>query len=147
HVVIIGGGIVGTCAAEIAVGMRARVTILDNNAKRLKQLDEYFQGRVRTMMSNPYNIENAVADADLVIGSVLIPGAKSPRLVTEEMVKQMRTGSVIVDVAVDQGGCIETLDRVTSHSDPTYTKYGVVHYGVPNIPGAVPYTSTMALTN
>lgn len=147
HTVIIGGGVVGTCAAEMAVGLRSRVTILDNSPKRLKQLDELFQGRTQNIMSNDFNIENAVISADLLIGAVLIPGAKAPKIVKEEYVKQMRAGAAIVDVAIDQGGCIETIDRVTTHDQPTYIKYGVVHYGVANIPGAVPYTSTIALTN
>ncbi|GAB7388746.1 alanine dehydrogenase [Bacillaceae bacterium] len=147
HVVIIGGGVVGTNAAKIAVGLRAKVTILDNNPNRLRELDDLFNGRAQVIMSNSYNIERAVAGADLLIGAVLVPGAKAPRIVTEEMVKQMKTGSVIVDVAVDQGGCIETVDRVTTHDNPTYTKHGVVHYSVANMPGAVPHTSTLALTN
>jgi len=110
-------------------------------------LDDMFGGRVRTLMSNPYTIDQAVRKADLLIGAVLIPGAKTPRLVTEDMVKAMKKGAVIVDVAVDQGGSIETVDRATTHSDPTYVKHGVVHYAVANIPGAVPRTSTLALTN
>ncbi|MEB3101957.1 alanine dehydrogenase [Ferviditalea candida] len=147
HVTIIGGGIVGTNAATMAAGLRAKVTILDNSAKRLRELDDMFGGRAEILMSNEYNIERSVASADLLIGAVLIPGAKAPRLVSESMVKQMKPGSVIVDVAVDQGGCIETVDRVTSHSEPTYEKHGVLHYSVPNMPGAVPRTSTFALTN
>ncbi|GAX88609.1 alanine dehydrogenase [Effusibacillus lacus] len=147
NVVIIGGGIVGANAAQIALGMRAKVTILENNPKRLRELDEQFQGRVQVIMSNAYNIAKAVSEADLLIGAVLLPGAKAPRLVTEEMVSRMKPGSVIVDVAVDQGGCIETVDRVTTHDNPTYLKHGVVHYCVANIPGAVPHTSTLALTN
>ncbi|TLS38615.1 alanine dehydrogenase [Pseudalkalibacillus caeni] len=147
HVVIVGGGIVGTNAATIALGLRAKVTILENNSKRIRELDNLFGGQVQVIMSNPYNIEKAVVNADLVIGAVLVPGARAPRLVTKEMVKQMRSGSVIIDVAIDQGGCIETIDRVTTHDEPTYTRYGVVHYGVANMPGAVPYTSTIALTN
>jgi alanine dehydrogenase len=147
EVVIIGGGVVGTNAAKMAMGMGANVTILDVNPDRLRQLDDLFGGRLRTLMSNSYNIAQAVKKADLLIGAVLIPGRRAPRLVTEEMVKSMQPGSVIIDVAIDQGGSIETIDRVTSHSEPTYVKYDVVHYAVPNIPGAVPRTSTIALTN
>lgn len=147
EVVIIGGGVVGTNAAKIAVGMGANVTILDVNPDRLRQLDDLFEGKLRTLMSNSFNIAEAVKKADLLIGSVLIPGRRAPRLVTEEMVKNMQPGAVIVDVAIDQGGSIETIDRVTSHSEPTYVKHGVVHYAVPNIPGAVPRTATIALTN
>jgi len=147
NVTIIGGGIVGTNAAKMAIGLGAGVTIIDNNAQRLREIDNAFNGRVRTLMSNPYNIAASVAKADLLVGAVLIPGARAPHLVTEEMVKAMTPGSVIVDVAIDQGGSIETIDRVTTHSDPTYLKYGVVHYSVANIPGAVARTSTFALTN
>lgn len=147
EVVIIGGGVVGTNAAKIAVGMGAQVTILDKSAKRLAYLDDVFSGRVKTIMSNDYNIAQAVKKADLVIGAVLIPGAKAPKLVTEDMVKAMKTGSVIVDVAIDQGGSFETIDRITTHDHPTYEKYGVIHYAVANMPGAVARTSTLALTN
>ncbi len=147
QVVIIGGGIVGTNAAKMAVGMGARVTILDNSGDRLAYLDDIFAGRVMTVMSNSFNIAKWVEKADLLIGAVLIPGAKAPKLVSEEMVKTMEMGSVIVDVAIDQGGSIETIDRVTTHSDPTYMKHGVVHYSVANMPGAVSRTSTFALTN
>ena len=147
QVVIIGGGTVGTNAAKIAVGLRARVTIIDNNIHRLRELDDIFNGRVSTVMSNSYNIAECVKQADLLIGAVLIPGAKTPILVTEEMVKTMKKGSVIVDVAIDQGGSIETCDHVTTHDEPTFTKHGVIHYSVANIPGAVARTSTLALTN
>ncbi len=147
EVVIIGGGVVGTNAARIALGLGARVTILEKSLERMRYLEDIFQGRAVTFMSNPFNIEQAVKRADLLIGAVLIPGAKAPKLVTEEMVKQMKKGAVIVDVAVDQGGIIETIDRATSHSNPTYMKHGVVHYAVANIPGAVPRTSTFALTH
>ncbi|MDQ0339155.1 alanine dehydrogenase [Caldalkalibacillus uzonensis] len=147
RVVIIGGGVVGTNAAKMAMGLGAQVTILDINPERLRELDDLYGGRLQTLMSNSYNIETAVKQADLVIGAVLIPGARAPKLVTEDMVKQMSPGSVIVDVAIDQGGSIETIDRVTTHSDPTYVKHGVVHYAVANMPGAVPRTSTIALTN
>jgi len=146
-VVIIGGGIVGTNAAKMAIGLGADVTIIDINANRLRQLDDQFHGRLHTLVSNSYNIAQAVQQADLLIGAVLIPGARAPRLVTEDMVKSMSPGSVIVDVAIDQGGSIETIDRITTHSDPTYVKHGVVHYAVANMPGAVPRTSTIALTN
>jgi len=147
NVVIIGGGTVGTNAAKIAVGMGAHVTIIDINTERLRYLDDIFSGRIQTRVSNEYVIAASVSRADLVIGSVLIPGARAPKLVTAEMVKQMAPGAVIVDVAVDQGGCIETIDRVTTHRDPVYERFGVIHYAVPNIPGAVPRTSTYALTN
>ncbi len=147
YVVIIGGGIVGTNAARMAVGLGAQVTIIEKNLNRLIYLDDMFKGRVKTIMSNAYNIEQEVAKADLLVGAVLIPGAKAPRLVTEGMVKGMKPGSVIVDVAIDQGGSIETIDRVTTHSDPVYLKHGVVHYSVANMPGAVARTSTFALTN
>lgn len=147
EVVIVGGGIVGENAAKVAVGFGASVTVLDINAMRLRELDNQFQGRLKTVISNPYTIAEAVKKADLLIGAVLIPGAKTPKLVTEEMVKTMQPGSAIVDVAIDQGGSIETIDRITTHSNPTYEKYGVVHYAVANIPGAVARTSTQALTN
>lgn len=146
-VTIVGGGMAGTNAARIAVGMGAEVTILDLNPERLRQLEDIFGSSVQTLISNPYNIAESVKDSDLVIGSVLIPGAKAPKLVTEEMVKSMRPGSVIVDIAIDQGGSFETTDRVTTHDDPTYIKHGVVHYAVANMPGAVPRTATIALTN
>lgn len=146
-VTIIGGGVVGTHAARIALGLGAHVTILDISAKRLSELEEIFGSQIQTLISNPLTIEEAVKDADLVVGAVLIPGSKAPKLVTEDMVKQMRPGSVIVDVAVDQGGVIETADRVTTHDEPVYLKHNVLHYAVANIPGAVPRTSTIALTN
>jgi len=147
QVVIIGGGVVGTNAAKMAVGMGARVTIIDKSADRLAYLDDIFGARVVTVMSNSYNIASWVKKADLLIGAVLIPGAKAPKLVTEEMVKTMEVGSVIVDVAIDQGGSVVTCDHATTHSDPTYIKHGVVHYSVANMPGAVSRTSTLALTN
>ncbi|MBN9654972.1 alanine dehydrogenase [Halobacillus sp. GSS1] len=146
-VVIIGGGIVGTNAAKIAIGLGAHVTVLDLNPNRLRELDDQFGKDIQTMMSNPFNIAEAVKEADLVIGAVLIPGAKAPKLVTEDMVKEMKDGSVIVDVAIDQGGNFETVDHITTHDDPIYEKHGVLHYAVANIPGAVPRTSTIALTN
>lgn len=146
-VTIIGGGVVGTNAAKMAVGLGADVTIIDLNADRLRQLDDIFSHQIKTLISNPVNIADAVAEADLLICAVLIPGAKAPTLVTEEMVKQMKPGSVIVDVAIDQGGIVETVDHITTHDQPTYEKHGVVHYAVANMPGAVPRTSTIALTN
>ncbi|MBY0598914.1 alanine dehydrogenase [Bacillus bingmayongensis] len=146
-VTIIGGGQAGTNAAKIAVGLGADVTIIDLSAERLRQLDDIFGNQVKTLMSNPYNIAQAVKESDLVIGAVLIPGAKAPKLVTEEMIKSMEPGSVVVDIAIDQGGIFETTDRITTHDNPTYEKHGVVHYAVANMPGAVPRTSTLALTN
>ncbi|MBP6787140.1 MAG: alanine dehydrogenase [Candidatus Promineofilum sp.] len=146
NVVIIGGGVVGTNAAHIALGMNANVVILDTNLDRLRFLEHVLHGRLTTVASNSYNIAEAVQSADLVIGGVLIKGARAPRLVTREMVSTMRQGSVIADVAVDQGGCVETI-HATTHSDPTYIVDGVVHYGVANMPGAVPRTSTLALSN
>jgi len=147
NVTIIGGGTVGTNAAKMAIGLGAGVTIIDNSATRLREIDDAFNGRVRTLMANPFNIANSVAKSDLLVGAVLVPGARTPHIVTEDMVKAMSPGSVIVDVAIDQGGSIATIDRVTTHSNPTYVKYGVVHYAVANIPGAVARTSTFALTN
>jgi alanine dehydrogenase len=146
-VTIIGGGIVGTNAAKMAIGLGADVTIIDLSADRLRQLDDIFGNQIKTLMSNPMNIAEAVAEADLLIGAVLIPGAKAPKLVKEEMVKSMKPGSVIVDVAIDQGGIVETCDHVTTHDNPTFVKHGVIHYSVANMPGAVPRTSTIALTN
>ena len=147
QVVIIGGGVVGTNAAKIALGMRARVTIIDLSIERLRYLDDIFGGKVCTVMSNNYNIAHWTQQADLLVGAVLIPGAKTPQLVTEDMVKNMKRGSVIIDVAIDQGGSIATCDRVTTHDNPTFVKHGVIHYSVANIPGAVSRTSTLALTN
>jgi alanine dehydrogenase len=146
NVVIIGGGIVGTNAAQIALGMGANVTIIDLNVDRLRQLDLQLHGRLTTLASNRVTIGDAVADADLLIGGVLLPGARAPRLVSAEMIDRMRTGSVVVDVAIDQGGCIETA-KPTTHSKPTYEVSGVIHYCVTNMPGAVPRTSTIALSN
>lgn len=146
-VVILGGGIVGTNAAKMAVGLGANVIVLEKSIDRMRYLDDTFGGRIRTLMSNPVHIASAVQRADLLIGAVLIPGARAPKLVTEGMVKTMKKGAVIVDVAVDQGGTIETVDRVTTHEQPTYVKHGVLHYAVANMPGAVPRTSTLALTN
>jgi len=146
NVCIIGGGIVGTNAAKIALGMGAKVTLVDLNLNRLRELDDIFSGRVYTLASNAYNVERAASEADLLIGGVLIPGAAAPKIVTKGMVSMMKKGAVIVDVAIDQGGCIETA-RPTTHSDPSYVVHGVVHYCVTNMPAAVPNTSTLALTN
>ena len=145
-VVIIGGGVVGTNAAKMAAGLGARVTILDTNLDRLRQLDDIFMGKVQTLASNKAHLADACRRADLLIGGVLIPGASAPKLVTHEMVRSMKKGSVIVDVAIDQGGCVETA-HATTHSDPVYEVDGVIHYCVANMPGAVPRTSTIALTN
>ncbi len=145
-VTIVGGGIVGTNAAKMAIGLGADVTLLDISADRLRQLDDQFGGRLKTLMSDKHNLEVAVERADLLVGAVLIPGARAPKLVTEEMVKTMEAGSVIVDVAIDQGGSIETIDRITTHDNPVYEKHGVLHYAVANMPGAVARTSTLALT-
>jgi alanine dehydrogenase len=146
NVVILGGGTVGTNAAKMAVGLGARVTIIDLDADRLRYLDDIFFGQIETLMSNPYNIEDSVSKADLLIGGVLIVGAEAPKLVTRPMISSMKKGAVVVDVAVDQGGCCETT-QPTTHSRPTYVVDDVVHYCVANMPGAVPRTSTFALTN
>ncbi|GAB3726755.1 alanine dehydrogenase [Spirosoma lituiforme] len=146
NVLILGGGIVGTQAAKMAAGLGAHVTIMDVSLARLRYLSDIMPPNVQTMMSNEYNIREMIKTSDLIIGAVLIPGAKAPHLITREMLKQMRTGTVLVDVAVDQGGCIETCSP-TTHEDPTFIIDGVVHYCVANMPGAVPYTSTLALTN
>ena len=146
NVVIVGGGIVGTNAAKMALGLGAKVTIIDLSLNRLRDLDDIFNGRVYTLASNSYNIGRAASEADLLIGGVLIPGAAAPKLVTAAMVSRMKRGAVIVDVAIDQGGCIETA-RPTTHTDPSYVVDGVVHYCVTNMPAAVPNTSTLALTN
>lgn len=146
EVVIVGGGVVGTHAAKMAAGLGARVTIMDINSSRLVYLDDVFNGRVSTVLYNEYTVAEMVKKADLLIGAVLVTGAKAPKTVTEAMVKTMKKGAVIVDVAIDQGGSIETIDRVTTHDNPCYEKYGVIHYSVANMPGAVPRTSTYALT-
>jgi alanine dehydrogenase len=146
-VVVIGAGTVGANAVKIAVGMGAQVTVIDRSEDRLRYLDDLYGGRIKTVVSNQFYIEQAVRYADLLIGAVLVVGAKAPKLVTEEMVKKMKPGSVIVDVSIDQGGSIETMDRVTTHSDPVYERHGVIHYSVANMPGAVARTSTFALTN
>lgn len=145
-VMILGGGIVGTEAAKMAAGMGADVTILDLSLPRLRYLDDVMPANVKTLMSSEYNIREMITDHDLIIGAVLIPGAKAPKLITRDMLKDMRPGTVLVDVAVDQGGCFETT-KPTTHQDPTYIIDDVVHYSVANMPGAVPYTSTLALTN
>ncbi len=146
RVVIIGGGVVGTNAAKIAVGMGAHVTIIDNNLDRLRELDDIFLSKISTLASSAYMIHDAISQADLIVGAVLVPGAAAPKLVTKSMLKDVPNGAVIVDVAVDQGGCIETT-HPTTHSNPTYYVEGVLHYCVANMPGAVPRTSTFALTN
>jgi alanine dehydrogenase len=146
HVTIIGGGVVGTNAARIALGLGAKTTVVDVSLNRLRELDDHFGGRLGTLASNSYNLAHVTREADLVIGAVLIPGATAPRIVTRAMVAGMKKGAVIVDVAIDQGGCVETA-RPTSHSNPSYLVDGVVHYCVTNMPGAVPHTSTLALTN
>lgn len=145
HVVVVGAGNSGAHAVQMAAGMGARVTVLDLDTRKLEALDTEYRGRIVTLMSNPANIEHAVADADLLIGAVLIPAAKAPIVVTEKMVARMQPGSVIVDIAIDQGGCIETI-RPTSHQKPTYQEHGVIHYAVPNMPALVGRTSTMGLT-
>lgn len=146
EVVIIGAGGVGLNAAKMAVGLGARVTILDINKNRLAYIDDVFNGRVSTLVCNEYNVAEMAKKADLLVGAVLVTGAKAPKIVKAEMVKAMKKGSVIVDVAIDQGGSVETIDRVTTHDNPCYEKYGVIHYSVANMPGAVPKTSTYALT-
>lgn len=146
NVVIIGGGVVGTEAAKMAVGLGAKVTIIDRNLDRLRQLDDIFLSKVQTLASSPYAIQEAISHADLVIGAVLVVGAAAPKLVTREMLHLVPNGSVLVDVAVDQGGCFETT-HATTHSNPTYYEEGVLHYCVANMPGAVPRTSTFGLTN
>jgi alanine dehydrogenase len=146
HVVVLGAGVVGLNAIKVAAGMGARVTALDRSLPTLRYLDDIFGNRIETLWSNEQHVEDSVAEADLVIGAVLIPGAAAPRLVTRHMLKRMQPGSVIVDVAVDQGGCVETT-RPTTHADPVYFVDGVLHYAVANMPGALPRTSTIALTN
>jgi alanine dehydrogenase len=145
-VVIIGGGVVGTEAAKMAIGLGAHVTMIDKNLDRLRQLDDIFLSKIQTLASSRYQIHEAISHADLVIGAVLVVGAAAPKLVTRDMLKDIPNGSVLVDVAVDQGGCFETT-RATTHSNPTYYEEGVLHYCVANMPGAVPRTSTFALTN
>lgn len=146
-VVVVGAGTVGINAARMAMGLGADVTIMDINLKRLSEIDHTFNSKIKTLASNSMNLKTAVSSADLLISTILIPGAKAPKIITEDMVKSMAKGSVIVDVAIDQGGSVETVDRATTHQNPTFEKYGVIHYSVANIPGAVARTSTMALTN
>lgn len=146
QVVIIGAGTVGMNAAKIATGLGARVTIADISKKRLAYIDDIFHGRVSTLVSNPYNLSQIITQADLLISGVLVAGARAPKLVTEEMVRTMKKGSVIIDIAIDQGGSVETIDRITTHENPCFEKYGVVHYSVANMPGSLPKTSTYALT-
>lgn len=146
HVVVIGGGTVGACASLVAAGMGAKVTLLELKLDRIRSLEHVMPKNVTLLASNHYNMEKAIQEADILIGAVLIPGAKAPRVVSEELVKQIKPGSVLVDVAIDQGGCVET-SRPTTHRDPVYQVYNVIHYCVSNIPGAFPYTSTFALAN
>ncbi len=145
-VVIVGGGTVGTNAARVALGLGARVAVLDINPRRLRQLDDLFRGEVVTILSTEASVAQAVRRADILVSAVLVPGARAPHVVTEDMVRSMKPGAVIVDVAIDQGGSVATCDRPTTHQDPVYVKHGVVHYAVANMPGAVPRTSTVALT-
>lgn len=144
-VVIVGGGTVGTNAAKMAVGLGADVTILDISLPRLRYLDDIFGSRIKTLVCNSYNVAQSAKEADLLVGAVLVPGKAAPKIVTAEMVKTMKKGAVIVDVAIDQGGSIETIDHATTHDNPTYERFGVIHYSVANMPGAVPRTSTLAL--
>lgn len=146
-VVIIGGGTAGVSAARMALGLGAEVTLLEINEHRLRTLDTMLGGSVHLLKSNPLNVAKSVEDADVLISTVLIPGAKALKIVTETMIQSMKEGSVVIDISVDQGGSIETIDRMTTHDDPVYLKHGVLHYSVPNIPGATPRTSTYALTN
>ncbi len=146
RVVVLGGGVAGTNAVAVSVGLGADVTVLDTNVQRLRELDALYAGRVRTIASNSFEIERAAVEADLLIGSVLVPGAKAPKLVSNALVSRMKPGSVLVDIAVDQGGCFEDT-RPTTHADPTFTVHGSLFYCVANMPGAVPNTSTYALTN
>jgi alanine dehydrogenase len=145
-VVVLGGGVAGTAAIQVAAGMGADVTVLDTNLFRLRELDALYNGRIKTIASNSFEIDRALVDADLVVGSVLIPGAKAPKLVSNELVSRMKPGSVLVDIAVDQGGCFADT-RATTHADPTFTVHNSLFYCVANMPGAVPHTSTYALTN
>lgn len=147
HVVVLGDGTAGRGAIRTAIGMGARVTVIGRNMNKLGDLQDIYGARLETLYSNQANIADAVAEADLFIGAVLVAGEKAPKLVTEDMVKSMEDGSVIVDISVDQGSIVETIDRTTSHSNPTFVKHGVVHYAVPNIPGSVPTTATTALSN
>lgn len=147
HVVVVGCGIAGTGAIRTAIGIGARVTALDINVERLSRLQDVFGHRLETLYSNEYNLQQAIKHADLVIGAVLIPGAKAPKVITEKMVKSMQKGGVIFDIAIDQGSCVETIDHSTSHANPTYVKHGIIHYAVANIPGKVPQSATQGLSN
>ncbi len=147
HVVVIGGGTAGISAAKMAIGLGARTTIIELDEDRMRYLDHIFDKEVTVLKSNPLNIENAIKEADAVVSTILIPGAKAMKIITEDMVRKMPEGSIIVDISIDQGGSVETIDRITTHDNPVYTKHGVVHYSVANMPGAVPRTSTFALTN
>lgn len=147
HVVIIGAGVAGRAAVQMAVGLGAKVTVLDTDLDKLRALDDLYQGRIETISSNQYNIAKAVRNADVVISAILKSGEKSPVIITESMVRNMKHGSVIMDVSVDQGASVETIDHITTYDDPVFEKYGVLHYAVTNIPGATPYTSTYALAN
>ncbi|AJM71894.1 alanine dehydrogenase [Mycoplasma yeatsii] len=144
---IIGGGVAGTAALRLAIGMEAKVTVIEFNENRIRQLHEIYGDKISILKSNHANIAQAVKESDVVISTVLIPGKLAPKLVTEEMVKTMKPNSIIIDVAIDQGASVETIDHATTHAEPTFIKHGVIHYSVPNIPGAVPRTSTIALTN
>ncbi len=146
-VVIIGGGVVGKNAARVALGMGAQVTVVSRSPQRLRELSDIYGERIITFISNKFNLAKVVEYSDLLISAVLLPGARAPRLVSEDMVKSMKNGSVILDVSIDQGGAVETIDRETTHANPTYKKHGVIHYAVPNMPGAVPRTATVSLTN
>ena len=143
---IIGAGTVGLSALKVAVGLGAKVRVIDLDTERLGQIEKLYPGKVETLISNAENVGKAVASCDLLIGAIHIPGARTPLIVTREMVSKMKKGAVIIDVAVDQGGCVETT-RPTTHAEPTFVEYGVLHYGVTNMPGSVPRTSTLALTN
>lgn len=147
HVVVVGGGVAGTGAIRTAVGIGARVTVLDNNVDRLAKLADIFGSRLETLYSTPLNLKKVIREADLVVGAVLIPGGRTPKLITEEMVASMEEGSVIVDIAIAQGGCVETMDHPTTHSDPTYIRHGVIHYAVANIPGIISDAASQALSN
>ncbi len=147
HVVVIGGGVAGISAARMAIGLGARVTIIELNEDRMRYLEDIFDKEVTVLKSNPLNIAESLKSADAVVSTILIPGAKAAKIITEEMVKQMPEGAVIVDIAIDQGGSVETIDRITTHDNPVYEKHGIIHYSVANMPGATPRTSTFALTN
>ncbi|KIE59091.1 alanine dehydrogenase [Methylacidiphilum kamchatkense Kam1] len=147
RVAIVGGGTVGTNALKMALGLGADLTVFDNSLKKLRLLDDLFGGTIKTIMANPYTIEERISSFDLLIGAVLNPGAKSPKVISKQMIEKMRPGSVVMDISIDQGGCIETIDKPTTHDNPTFIKSGIIHYAVANIPAAVPRTATYALTN